>query len=271
MAKKKVKALETSETRVVWRTQIHHSCDMPYSLLNRSKVFGKYILFYNLCDNKIIGNMDNKEVWRRVEGYDQPIEVSNLGNVRRSDGKSIKVITHPRKGYNHVSVSKEGRQTIALVHRLVAEAFIPKIKGKNEIDHINTIKTDNRVENLRWVDHKENCNNPITKDKYKARVGERNTFFGRKHSVCTKNRLSEIHKRLSQSEESKRAFVERMKPYRGSNKRKVNQYTLEGLFLREWESLKEIQDELGFKKSPICSCCKGYTKTSYGFKWEYAI
>lgn len=244
MAKKKVKALETSETRIVRRTQI------------------------NVCAYS--ANM-GEEVWRKVDGYDQPIEVSNLGNVRRSDGKPIKVITHSRKGYNHVCVSVNRRQTSALVHRLVANAFIPKIEGKEEIDHINTIKTDNRVENLRWVNHKENCNNPITKEKYKNRVGELNTFYGRKHSRDTRKRLSEIHKALSQSEESKRAFIERMKPYRGSNKRKVNQLTIDGMFLREWESLQEVKNELGFQKSPICACCRGYTKTSYGFKWEYAV
>ena len=271
MAKKKVKALETSETRVVKRSQTNATCAMPYSLLNRSKVFGKYILFYYLCDNKIIKIMDNKEVWRKVEGYDQPIEVSNLGNVRRSDGKSIKVITHPRKGYNHVSVSINGRSTIALVHRLVAKAFISKPEGKNEIDHINTIKTDNRVENLRWVDHKENCNNPLSIKKYKARVGERNTFYGRKHSEETRKHLSEIHKVLSQSEESKEAFLERMKPYRGSNKRKVNQLTKDGVFVREWESMQEVENELGFGKSPICAWCRGRAQTAYGFKWKYAI
>ena len=137
MAKKRVKALETSETRVVKRSQTNATCAMPYSLLNRSKVFGKYMLFYYICDNKIFGNMDNKEVWRRVEGYDQPIEVSNRGNVRRSDGKSIKVITHPRKGYNHVSVSINGRSTIALVHRLVAKAFIKNPNNKPIVNLYN--------------------------------------------------------------------------------------------------------------------------------------
>lgn len=46
-----------------------------------------------------------------------------------------------------------------MVHRLVAFTFIPNLNGKPFIDHINRIKTDNRVDNLRWCTCKENNNN----------------------------------------------------------------------------------------------------------------
>lgn len=52
-----------------------------------------------------------------------------------------------------------------LVHRLVAECFIPNPENKPEIDHINTNRSDNRVENLRWSTRGENQNNPLTRHK----------------------------------------------------------------------------------------------------------
>lgn len=61
-------------------------------------------------------------------------------------------------GYLRVS-TKIGRN---YVHRIIYETFVGPIPDGYEIDHINAIKTDNRLDNLRLVTHKENCNNPLT-------------------------------------------------------------------------------------------------------------
>ena len=54
------------------------------------------------------------------------------------------------------NLCKDGKRFIKLQHRLLMETFIPNIFGKKEINHINGIKTDNRLENLEWVTTSEN-------------------------------------------------------------------------------------------------------------------
>lgn len=100
------------------------------------------------------------EIWKDIPGYEGLYQVSNLGNVRRT--KLLKKYYDKTKGYDVISLSKNGKSKIAKVHQLVAKTFIPNPNNKPEINHINTIRTDNRVENLEWCTRSENSNNPLT-------------------------------------------------------------------------------------------------------------
>ena len=102
-----------------------------------------------------------KEVWRPVVGCEGLYEVSNLGRVRSVPkvGFSKQLILKQqdeRHGYKRMRLTKENRKFCKLVHRMVAEAFIPNPSGKPCVNHINGNKTDNRVENLEWVTYSEN-------------------------------------------------------------------------------------------------------------------
>lgn len=71
--------------------------------------------------------------------------------------------THTRpNGYMEYTFGECGDNHFISIHRLVAEIFIPNPEGKPCIDHINTVKTDNRVQNLRWCTQQENMLNPLT-------------------------------------------------------------------------------------------------------------
>lgn len=106
------------------------------------------------------------EIWKAVPGYEDLYEVSNYGRVRSADhyvnhyygarlvrGKLLKPQL-ARNGYLVVSLGRKDKHR--LVHRLVAEAFLPREKEQIEVNHKNLIKTDNRVENLEWTTKHEN-------------------------------------------------------------------------------------------------------------------
>lgn len=125
------------------------------------------------------------EIWKDVVGYEGKYQVSNYGRVKlldyRQTGQERLIRPGVNKyGYLEVTLYKDNKSKTHRIHRLVAQAFIPNPGNKPCIDHINTIRADNRADNLRWVTHKENSNNPLTKERFKIsnagrNVGNQNT------------------------------------------------------------------------------------------------
>lgn len=172
------------------------------------------------------------EEWKEIEGYNN-YYVSNEGRVKSIDrviitGNGARHYTERELkpslnegGYYVVNLSSVGKSDLKRVHILVAEAFIPNPDKKPVVDHINTVRTDNRVENLRWLDHKGNSNNELT-------IGH----------------LKESHKEQKNENLMK----------------KVYQYSLDDELIEEFNSTKEAGEKLGISQQLISSICNGKRK-----------
>ena len=116
------------------------------------------------------------EVWKPVKGTNNRYFVSNLGNVKSIYKSLAKFINHY---YYNVTIHYEvGTQKKVLVHRLVAEAFVPNPLNKSQVNHIDGNKLNNNANNLEWVTPKENQQHRIL-TLGKGSAGSQNAMYGK--------------------------------------------------------------------------------------------
>lgn len=121
-----------------------------------------------------MSDKNTKEVWKDIPGYESCYQASNLGRIKScnrlvkyKNGKTQPIKEKILKqnistsGYLQVSLCKNNIREKVMVHRVIAITFIENKENKPTVNHINEIKTDNRVENLEWATYKEqiNCGN----------------------------------------------------------------------------------------------------------------
>lgn len=178
-----------------------------------------------------------QETWKPIKNYEGYYEISNLGKVKSLD-RLVKQGTRyiyrrgcvkqqyiSIKGYPAVTLCKNRKSTMLYIHKILAETFIPNPDNKPYIDHINTDKTDYRLENLRWVTAEENSNNQLT--------------------------LQHLAKDASNKDSIQKRLISRKNNLTKTGPKTIYQYTENGEFVEKYFSIADAGRTIGCSPSYI--------------------
>lgn len=172
-----------------------------------------------------------KNDWRTIPNYENYL-VNSDGDVFSKHTNKLLKLRKSKFGYMRAALyNSSGEKHEIMVHRLVALAFIENPLNLPQVNHKNEVKTDNRVENLEWCDCSYNIN-----------YGTRNSIVSKKQK---ENKDKTVARKVMQ----------------------INPNTNE--VIKVWNSLRDIERELGIPHSNIYYCCTGKRKTRGGFIWKY--
>lgn len=164
-----------------------------------------------------------EEIWRPVVGYEGLYEVSSYGRVRSLDrydsrnrfckGRILK-LNDDGRGYLSVQLCSNNKIKKFLVHRVVAQAFISNPDNLPEVNHLDEDKTNNRVDNLEFCNHKYNINFGTRTDLMRDTKIKNGYWTG----------LSEKEYSKKYYRENKEKINERQREYNQKNKDKKREY-----------------------------------------------
>ena len=204
--------------------------------------------------------------WRNVPGYARyAISISTKEGMCVSldyKGKGVKRLlsNNPKKsGRIYWSLSDEnGKRVCKQAARWVAITFPELVQGEYfegaEIDHIDGDKLNNHPSNLRWVNHKENMNNPVTVDTIRSNTLANNPFKGKHHTEEVRKRISLAHKGKLNNPKLSRI---------------VQQFSKDGILIAEYPSVMEAMRKTGISDGNIPTSCRGKRAYAGGYVWRF--
>lgn len=175
------------------------------------------------------------EMWLTIRP-NKNYEVSNFGNIRNKKTKRILKPSISNKGYYLITLSDNCKSHTYAIHKLVMEHFNRCAFDYEVINHIDSNKLNNNINNLEYVTQRENCIK-AWKNNLCEKVREKAT--GRKHNTNIKT------------------------------SKKVIQLDLQGNVIAEYLSVRDAERQTGINNSNIIRSCKNPNKKAGGFIWNY--
>ena len=231
-----------------------------------------------------------KEEWRDVVGYEGRYMVSSMGRVyscpnHMHNGMILNADKY-QNGYYRVALSKHCQKKYVMIHRLVAEAFLPNPNNYPFVNHKDESRTNNCVENLEWCTPKYNSNygrvskenriancklgRPVvqmTLDSKDIAIFPSLGEAGRSVGVSASNIREACIGNVQTSAGFKWRYADNKTPH--NRPKKVAQYTLDGKCVVVFPSVKSAAESVGSSMFGIKEACLGRRKTSHGFMWKY--
>lgn len=168
------------------------------------------------------------EIWKPIRNHESLYAVSDLGNVRSQLTGLIKKLSIARTGYQVCTIAGK----TCYVHRLVADAFIREMETIDTVNHMDGVKTNNRLSNLEILSYQDNHLHAFkVLNRKPSALGK----FGKDHN--------------------------RSKP--------VVQFSLTGVKLADFENARQASAETGIGHKQISACCIGKRKSTGGFCWSF--
>ena len=200
--------------------------DSTYNLIeNSAKLRGKtisdmtdeivseYFIKENRCEFPIIEFDESKEIWKDIPEFEGLYQASSMGRIA-SVRYGFKPMSLLRTTTGYLSIALRVNNSIkrGLVHTFIAKTFLYKCENCTQVDHINGIKSDNRVENLQWITRSDNMKHNYSRgitsvDKLKSKGKKVELFNKEGNSIGVFDSLRSAAKHIGVSHGNMSALV----------------------------------------------------------------
>ncbi len=174
--------------------------------------------------------------WKPIKGFEGYFinELGEVKSTRTYKGTKERILTPSKnqQGYITYNLMRFGRVYRRTLHRLLMENFKRNPNNLPCINHIDGDILNNSLDNLEWCTYSHN-----NKEAY--RLGLKKPAWSGK--------------------------VDKEHP----NSKCVNQYSLDGTFIKKWDCISTIEKQLGISVTSICNCCSGRSKRAGKYIWRY--